>query len=82
MLSVKMPTNFKDEQLKEKIARELRIKEFSFHIENKSLDARNKRNIHWEIRVVVNSPEIKGGEYNESETLEIPFNVHLLLPYL
>ncbi len=71
-LSVKMPTDFSAAQLNEKIARELRIKDFSYRIENKSLDARNKFNIHWEIRVVVNSPEIKGGDRKENETLDIP----------
>lgn len=71
-LSVKMPTDYQVEQLQEKITRELGIKDFSFHIENKSLDARNKYNIHWEIRVVVHSSEIQGVEHEKTDELIIP----------
>ena len=68
-----MPTDFSDEMLRNRVARELRIKDFSVQIENKSLDARNKTNIHWLVQVVVSSPEIKNGDQIESETLKIPF---------
>ncbi len=72
-ISLKMPTDFTPEQLRSKIARELRIGDFSFRIENKSLDARKKSNIHWLIKVLVNSTEIKGGELEKHETFTIPF---------
>jgi len=72
-LALKLPTDFTAEQLRRKIERNLRIKDFSFQIENKSLDARKKSNIFWQIRVVVNSSEIKGGEVPVIEKLEIPF---------
>lgn len=72
-IQIKLPTDFSNEQLKRKIEKELRIKEFSFAIENKSLDARKKSNIHWQLKVVVNSPEIKGKDQPLSEKLEIPF---------
>ena len=68
-----MPTDYTVEQLKGKISGELRIKDFSFQIENKSLDARNKYNIHWEIRVVVNSAELAGDEPEKTKAMEIPF---------
>ncbi len=71
-LSLKLPTNFTPEQLREKIGRQLRIRDFSFQTENKSLDARRKSNIFWELKVIVNSPEIKGGEAPANEKLEIP----------
>ena len=61
-ISLKLPTDFTTDQLRSKISRELHIRNFSFHIENKSLDARNKANIHWLVQVVVSSPEIKTGE--------------------
>lgn len=67
-----MPTDFNREQLKNKIARELGISDFSFQIENKSLDARRKQNIHWLIRVAVSSPEIKRGEPDKAPDLHIP----------
>ncbi len=71
-ITLKLPTNFTDEQLQRKIAKELRIKDFSFQIENKSLDARKKSNIFWLVKVAVNSPEIKEGKSPVSEILEIP----------
>ncbi|MFW5773103.1 MAG: FAD-dependent protein [Tangfeifania sp.] len=72
-LSLKLPTDFTPEQLREKIGRQLRIRDFSFQIEHKSLDARKKSNIFWQVKVVVNSPEIKEGDAPEDENLEIPF---------
>lgn len=72
-ISLKLPTDFTPEQLRLKIAKELRINEFTFQIENKSLDARKKSNIFWLVQVAVNSPEIKGEEQPVLELLEIPF---------
>jgi uncharacterized protein len=72
-ISLKLPTDFTSEKLRSKISKELRISDFTFQIENKSLDARNKSNIFWLVQVVVNSPEIKGGEEINTETLEIPY---------
>jgi hypothetical protein len=72
-IALKLPTDFTTEQLRGKIEKELRIKEFTFQIENKSLDARKKTNIFWLVNVAINSPEIKGGEPDNSESLEIPF---------
>ncbi|MEZ5104324.1 MAG: NAD(P)/FAD-dependent oxidoreductase [Draconibacterium sp.] len=72
-ISLKMPTDFSQEQLKNKIARELKIKDFTFQIEGKSLDARKKTNIYWQLKVAVNSKEIKGGEPEPHESLSIPY---------
>ena len=72
-ISLKLPTDFTTDQLRSKISRELHIRNFSFHIENKSLDARNKANIHWLVQVVVNSPEIKNGEEIIESNLSIPY---------
>ena len=72
-ITLKLPTDFTTEQLQQTISKELRIKEFSFQIENKSLDARKKSNIFWLVKVAVSSPEIKGGEPLISEILEIPY---------
>lgn len=72
-ISLKLPTDFTDETLIARISRELRVKDFTFRIGNKSLDARNKSNIHWLVQVTINSPEIKDGDKIESETLHIPF---------
>jgi uncharacterized FAD-dependent dehydrogenase len=72
-ISLKLPTDFNSELLRNKISKELRISDFSFQIENKSLDARNKSNIFWLVQVVVKSPEISGGEETNPDNLEIPF---------
>lgn len=72
-ISLKLPTDFSPEQLRQAIVNELRIKDFTFQIENKSLDARKKTNIFWLVQVVVNSIEIKGDEQQDFEKLEIPF---------
>jgi uncharacterized FAD-dependent dehydrogenase len=71
IITVKLPTDYNEEQLNKKIGKQLRIKNFSYQLENKSLDARNKNYIHWMIRVIVNSAELKG-ELPEKPSLSIP----------
>ncbi len=70
---LKLPTDYSAEQLRKKIYKTLRIDNFSFQIENKSLDARKKSNIFWLVKVVVNSPEIKEEEHTKTEELIIPY---------
>jgi len=41
-LSLKLPTDYIEEQLRERLKKELKIREFTYQIENKSLDARKK----------------------------------------
>jgi len=72
-LSLKLPPDFTPEQLRHKIAKALHISDFSFQIIHKSLDARKKNAIHWEMRLLVQSPEIKGGEPEKQEVLKIPY---------
>ena len=72
-VSLKLPTNYSTELLQSKIAKTLRIKDFSYELETKSLDARNKSNIYWLVKAVVTSPELKGDEHVEKEKLEIPY---------
>src|SRR5690606_38885154 len=69
----KLPTDYTQEQLQQKIAKELRIRDFTFQVENKSLDARKKTDIFWLVQVAVNSSEIKGEEQKVLENLQIPF---------
>lgn len=72
-VSFKLPTDFSPEMLQRKITKVLRIKNFSYELESKSLDARNKSNIHWLVKAVVTSPEIKSDEWIEKEKLVIPY---------
>ncbi|NCB07661.1 MAG: hypothetical protein EOM73_05825, partial [Bacteroidia bacterium] len=73
IVTIKMPTGYSEPQLRHTIGRQLRIRNFSFQVENKSLDARKKPNVFWELRVAVSSSEIKDGEPSPVETLEIPY---------
>ena len=57
-ISIKMPTGYDDDHLRKKIEGYIKTKDFSYSIENKSLDARNKSNIYWEMRLLVSSDEI------------------------
>lgn len=72
-IAIKLPTDFTQEQLKNRIAKELRISDFTFQIENKSLDARKKTNIFWLLNIAVSSPELKDGEPDCAENLDIPY---------
>ncbi|MDD4226662.1 MAG: FAD-dependent monooxygenase [Mariniphaga sp.] len=72
-ITLKLPTGYSEEQLRHRIGRMLRIRNFSFQIEHKSLDARHKPKVTWQIRVGVCSPEIREGEPPEQKLLEIPY---------
>jgi uncharacterized FAD-dependent dehydrogenase len=72
-LELKMPTDFTPEELKQKIAKKIHSKIFSYTIDKQSLDARNKRHIHWKIRVGVSSPGLKGPGPEPQKKLSIPY---------
>jgi len=71
-ISIKLPTDYTEEQLKKIIKQELHINDFSYQITNKSLDARQKRSIHWLVRIFVLSDELKGDNPEQLSLLEIP----------
>ncbi len=73
VIEIKAPTGYTDAELRQKIAKELRLAEFSWQIESKSLDARKKNNIHWLLRIGVHSPAIPGKEPESMDVLNIPF---------
>jgi uncharacterized FAD-dependent dehydrogenase len=70
-ISIKIPTGYDEVFLKKKIAQKSGLKDFTYVVESKSLDARNKSNIHWQMRVLVKSDKLKGDDVVKSE-LEIP----------
>lgn len=72
-ITLKLPTDFTPEQLNKKIGKELRIRNFSYQIENKSLDARKKSYIHWVVKVTITSKEIKGDEPEQIPELDIQY---------
>jgi uncharacterized FAD-dependent dehydrogenase len=72
LIFFKLPTSYTEEELRAGIGRELKIHDFTFTIEGKSLDARRKSDIHWLLRVGVSSSELKGGTEERSPEIEIP----------
>ncbi|HNT28930.1 MAG TPA: FAD-binding protein [bacterium] len=54
------------------VAEALKIAEFSCTIAKKSLDARRKNDIRWQVRVGVSSPELDGGEMPVAPSFDIP----------
>lgn len=72
-ISLKLPTDYHQEQLKKKIRNLLKIQEFTFQIENKALDARKKNDIHWQLRVLVVSKELDGTKPEPQLSLAIPY---------
>jgi uncharacterized FAD-dependent dehydrogenase len=72
-LTLKLPTDYEEDQLRRRIEKEIHTTDFSYQIERKSLDARKKDNIHWEVRVSVLSGEIKGNDPIPSPSLVIAY---------
>lgn len=72
-LELNMPTDFQPGDLQSKISKKLRIKSFTYTIEKQSLDARNKRSIHWKVRVGVSSAALKGPESKTMELYTLPY---------
>ncbi len=71
-ISLKLSTDYHEDELRRAIEKELAIKEFTYEIDNKSLDARKKDRIHWLVRVSVLSEEIKGGAPEICPSITIP----------
>ncbi len=73
IIEIKAHTGYSDDDLKQLVAKKAGVKEFTWQIESKSLDARKKNDIHWLLRVAVHGPAISGGEPETSGPLEIPY---------
>lgn len=71
-IQIKVPTDYSEEQLRSIIEKQIGLKDFSFQIEKKSLDARKKNDTHWLLGVLVLSGELEGEEYTAAPSLEIP----------
>ncbi len=72
-LSIKLPLNYGDAHIKAAVSKELGISEFSFQIEKKSLDCRKRKQVCWQLKVLVTSEELKGSEPIEMcPQLDIP----------
>jgi uncharacterized FAD-dependent dehydrogenase len=69
-VDIKATTNYVEAEIEQIIARKLTLKNFSWQIENKSLDARNKSNIHWALRIGVSSAELTKNEKVYTEEIK------------
>jgi uncharacterized protein len=72
-ISLNLPVEYSDEDIRKLITNELRIVSFAYDIDLKSLDARQAGNIHWQVRLLVTSEELKNDEALALPDLEIPF---------
>lgn len=72
-LTLRLPTDYEEAEVRRRIERELETGDFSYEIERKSLDARKKESIHWEVRVTVRSGQIKGPDPVASPSLVVPY---------
>jgi hypothetical protein len=72
-IQLKLPTNYRDDYIKQMIRKRFHLNEFSFQVEKKSLDARKKNDIHWLLNLVVFSPAFSGEQYPSPPSLKIPY---------
>ena len=70
-LSLKLATDYSDNELRTRIAKKINLLDFTFEILKKSLDARIKGNIYWLLNVRVFSNNLKGETFNPSEEFRI-----------
>jgi hypothetical protein len=71
-LHIKLQTDYSNADIRKAIAKQIGTMDFSFQLEKKSLDARKKSNIHWQMTVFVSSGNLKGEAPVENKPLEIP----------
>jgi uncharacterized protein len=73
IIELKLSTGYSAEEIKKRIAKGLRLREFTWQIDAKSLDARKKGDIHWLLRIAVTSKELPGPEPVARPVLAIPY---------
>ncbi len=72
-LVLKLPVDYTEAELSQLIKRQLSLARFSFEILSQSLDARQKGNIHWVVKLGVESDEIWSGHKPLPVALDIPY---------
>ena len=73
-VEIKVPVDHTEQMIHKAIAKKLRISEFTYHIDNKSLDARKKDNIIWLLRCTVISKQLRGDVPPKSPMPDIYYN--------
>ncbi len=72
-LSLKLPTDYSEDELRSLISKKIHLKDFSFEILKKSLDARKKDNIYWLLNVRVYSDKLNGNTFVSKEEFSVPY---------
>ncbi len=72
-VSLKLPTDYSENIVLKKIKQKLHIKDFTYQVDKKSLDARNKRNIQWQVKISVLSNELKNAPPQPIPALDITY---------
>src|SRR5690554_5941961 len=72
-VNIRITTDYTEQELTTYIGKLLGIRNFTYQIEQKSLDARKKPNIVWQMRLGIYSKELKGGELPVEPGLDIPY---------
>lgn len=68
---IKVPLHITEDELRLLIGRKSGVENFDYQIIRKSLDARNKRNIHWLFKFGVSSKELSEGEKPDFPNLDL-----------
>ncbi|SHO45840.1 NAD(P)/FAD-dependent oxidoreductase [Desulfopila aestuarii] len=71
-ITLQLPTDYTEDLLRSAISKQLGIREFSYTIESKSLDARKKSNIHWLIKIGAVADALPDISPAPQPVLEIP----------
>jgi hypothetical protein len=72
-LSLKLPTDYSENELRALISKKINLNDFSFEILKKSLDARKKGNIYWLLSVRVFSVNLKGEAFIPQKEFSVPY---------
>jgi len=73
-ITIKAPVGYSEESLRGMISKHCGVSEFTFQVESKSLDARNRNRIHWVMNIGVFSNQIKKGNEPAKESLQVPYS--------
>jgi uncharacterized protein len=72
-LSLKLPTDYSEEDLKRQISKKTDQTDFFFEIQKKSLDARKKGNIHWLLNIRIFSGVSKDNTVVLEKKITVPY---------
>ena len=69
-LELNLPIDYSEEYLISRIKKKTGLSDFSYSIENKSLDARKKKDIHWNLRLLVRRKKNENDQIQKPQSLK------------